>query len=67
MKENDEVIYGEGMSSCCGAAVYAETDICSDCKEHCDIVYEDEEDEKLPPEPRLTMAQEDMIWDGRDR
>lgn len=24
-----------GTSNCCGAAVYADLGICSDCKEHC--------------------------------
>lgn len=30
----DEVIY-EGVSNCCDAKMYANTDICSECKEHC--------------------------------
>ena len=30
------------VSDCCGADVYW-TDICSDCKEHCDPILEDEE------------------------
>jgi hypothetical protein len=30
----------EGSSNCCGAKVYG--DICADCKEHCDIVTEEE-------------------------
>jgi RecJ-like exonuclease len=25
-------------SNCCGATVYEDTDICSDCKEHCAIM-----------------------------
>ena len=29
-------------SDCCGAKVYDDTDICSECKEHCDV-YEDKE------------------------
>lgn len=33
-----------GMSSCCSAAVYTDWGICSDCKEHCDIVEEENED-----------------------
>lgn len=37
---------GEGFSNCCGASVYG--DICADCKEHCDVEFE--EDEELPPE-----------------
>ena len=37
-------ILNEGESSCCGASVYENTDICSACKEHCEIEnYEDEE------------------------
>tara|TARA_R110000751_G_scaffold78796_1_gene159024 strand:+ start:14723 stop:14842 length:120 start_codon:yes stop_codon:yes gene_type:complete len=33
----------EGESNCCGACVYENTDICADCKEHCEVI--DEEDE----------------------
>jgi hypothetical protein len=25
----------EGISECCGAEIYPDTDICSECKEHC--------------------------------
>ncbi len=32
-----------GSSSCCGAPVYTDMGICSDCKEHCDIVEDDDE------------------------
>jgi hypothetical protein len=32
-------IQEEGESNCCGAKVYL--DICSDCKEHCDVVKYD--------------------------
>ena len=40
------------ISDCCGAMVYEETDICSDCKEHCEGTeeedfYEDEEKVKI--------------------
>lgn len=31
------------VSNCCGANIIGETDLCSDCKEHCEIIYEDEE------------------------
>ena len=32
------IIYqSEGMSDCCGAPVYVDVGICSDCKEHCEI------------------------------
>ena len=29
----------DGFSNCCGANVY--TDICMDCKEHCELITED--------------------------
>ena len=28
------------VSNCCGAEIYEETDLCSDCKEHCGVEYE---------------------------
>ena|SRR3990167_6557094 len=28
------------VSNCCGAPVYSDTDICTDCKEHCEIEEE---------------------------
>jgi DnaJ-class molecular chaperone len=28
-----------GESNCCGAPVYDDTDICSECKEHCSVIY----------------------------
>lgn len=31
------IYYGERTSHCCGASVYHDTDICTDCKNHCDI------------------------------
>lgn len=31
----------EGLSNCCGANVYF-PDICSRCKEHCEIISEEE-------------------------
>ena len=33
-------------SDCCGARIYENTDICSDCKEHCDSQDQEEENEK---------------------
>ncbi len=29
-----------GVSNCCGASIYQNYGICSDCKEHCDAVKE---------------------------
>jgi hypothetical protein len=34
------------VSSCCTAEVYEDTDICRACKEHCDSVDLDEEEEE---------------------
>ena len=30
------------VSNCCGASIIENTDLCSDCKEHCEIVDENE-------------------------
>jgi len=40
------------VSNCCGATIYENTDICSDCKEHCDVQEEDPEE----PTPAQTNA-----------
>ena len=36
-KEFRNTITIESLSNCCGAVVYPDSDICSDCKEHCGI------------------------------
>ena len=36
--EEELITITEGMSNCCGAGIYSDTDICSDCKEHCSDV-----------------------------
>ena len=47
--------YGYNMvSNCCGASVYDDTDICSDCKEHCEQI-EDYEYEEIQRENYLEM------------
>ena len=38
-----EIEFEEGMSNCCGAKVYSDIGICSDCKEHCEVVKDEEE------------------------
>ena len=38
-------LYVSGMSNCCGAPVYGDTDICTECGEHCEIEEEEEENE----------------------
>ncbi len=42
-----------GMSNCCGALMYEEWGICTDCKEHCESV---EEEEPTDLEGRLEAA-----------
>ena len=43
-KEPDYSDYaGEDISDCCGAMIYADTDICSECQEHCGIQDDDDE------------------------
>ena len=42
----DHFILYEGESNCCTAPVYENTDICSKCKEHCEVI-KDEENENL--------------------
>jgi hypothetical protein len=39
-----DMFEGGVFSNCCGARVMM-GDICADCKEHCEAVKEDEEDE----------------------
>ncbi len=41
IEDMDESVYEPSdTSTCCGASVYIETDICSECKEHCDVEKE---------------------------
>ena len=42
-----DIIDSSKVSNCCGAYVYTDTDICTKCKEHCDI-EEINEKPKLP-------------------
>ena len=32
----------DGLSECCGAPAYL--GLCSECREHCDVYYEDEDE-----------------------
>ena len=41
IEDMDEVVYSEDVSDCCGASIYTETDICSDCNEHCGVQDDD--------------------------
>ena len=38
-----DIGYEIGLSSCCGARVYKDREICSDCCEHCSIEVEVDE------------------------
>ena len=50
--------YGYNMvSNCCGASVCEETDICSDCNEHCEPI-EDYEYEERQRENHLEMMRD---------
>lgn len=40
-KETDEIIYSTDCSNCCDALIYENTDICSRCLEHCDVIGEE--------------------------
>ena len=37
---SEPYIYASNTSDCCGAPVYDDSDICSDCKEHCTVIAE---------------------------
>jgi len=43
----DHFILYEGESNCCTAPVYENTDICSKCKEHCEVINQEEKNENL--------------------
>lgn len=43
---NDPIEYESGESSCCGAKVYSDLGICTDCKEHCDVISEESVQER---------------------
>jgi hypothetical protein len=33
------------ISNCCGVGIYPDSDICSECKEHCGSIREEEDEE----------------------
>jgi hypothetical protein len=39
--EEIEACEGYKLSNCCSSSIYENTDICSDCKEHCGTWCED--------------------------
>ena len=39
-------LYSSGTSNCCGAPVYSDTDICTECGEHCETEKEEEQEEE---------------------
>ena len=57
--------YGYNMiSNCCGAMVYDDTDICSECKEHCEPTedYEYEAAQREAYEEMQADAERDEGW-----
>ena len=43
--------YGYDMvSNCCGAIIYDDTDICSECKEHCEPFKDEDNESKHTPD-----------------
>jgi len=47
------------VSSCCGAGVIY-SDICMECKEHCDLVDDEEDEEELEKESSLMDKYRDV-------
>ena len=45
-------------SNCCDAEIIQETDLCSDCKEHCEVEYSSEDLEDLPFEEQIKIIEE---------
>ena len=42
---DDNYINNFLISDCCGAPIYSDSDICSDCGEHCEAIDPDTEEE----------------------
>lgn len=40
-RESDEQILSDDMSNCCGAPIYSNLGVCSECHEHCGIQKEE--------------------------
>ena len=38
----DDYILNDGTSGCCGASVLENTERCSDCGEHCEVIKEED-------------------------
>jgi hypothetical protein len=52
-----EISYEEELSNCCGARIYSDIEICSECKEHCDIAIE----EDVYQEPDFEMTPKVLV------
>ncbi|QDP63642.1 MAG: hypothetical protein Unbinned3987contig1001_18 [Prokaryotic dsDNA virus sp.] len=68
MKKQDEFLFQSGASNCCGAPVYDDHEICSECKEHCDYApklcgYCGEELHDEDPDDSLEFCSDDC-WKG---
>ena len=35
----------EELSNCCGAPIYEDTDICTECKDHCSVAEDEDMEE----------------------
>ena len=52
MNETDiyaDIGYENGVSSCCGAKVYRDREVCEACGEHCSVEKVEEDDSKIIP------------------
>ena len=62
---NDLVEY-EAVSNCCGARVYADLGICSQCKEHCGTEEEDTTEAHVEQEVEAQERAEDRYDDSHE-
>lgn len=54
MEYDEPLVDRSYVSNCCGAPCYRETDICSDCKEHCGVMIECELCEEMFDEEEMS-------------
>lgn len=45
------------VSNCCGANIIENTDLCSKCKEHCEVLYTSEDLEGLSFEEQVVIME----------
>ena len=44
--DNFEITYEEELSDCCGATIYEDIEMCSECKEYCEPFKEDDNEKE---------------------